>query len=29
LERGYVRKEPADAHAYFAEVGLEGDFWGL
>jgi hypothetical protein len=29
LERGYVRKEPADAHAYFEEVGLEGDFWGL
>ena len=29
LERGYVRREPADAHAYFAEVGLEGEFWGL
>lgn len=29
LERGYVRREPASAAAYFAEVGLSGPFWGL
>lgn len=29
LERGYVRREPAQARAYFREVGLEGPFWGL
>jgi hypothetical protein len=29
LERGYQRREPARARAYFAEVGLSGPFWGL
>jgi len=29
LDRGYVRREPSDAKAYFAEAGLEGSFWGL
>jgi hypothetical protein len=29
LDRGYVRREPADAQAYFAEAGLTGEFWGL
>jgi len=29
LEHGYRRREPADARAYFAEVGLAGPFWGL
>lgn len=29
LDRGYTRREPAEAAAYFAEVGLEGPFWGL
>jgi hypothetical protein len=29
LERGYVRREPEAAKAYFAEVGLDGPFWGL
>ena len=29
LERGYQRREPADAMAYFSEVGLHGPFWGL
>ena len=29
LERGYRRREPADAHAYFRQVGLQGPFWGL
>jgi hypothetical protein len=29
LERGYVRREPAQAKAYFREVGLSGPFWGL
>jgi hypothetical protein len=29
LERGYTRREPGDAHAYFREVGLSGPFWGL
>ena len=29
LDRGYQRREPVEAHAYFAEVGLEGPFWGL
>lgn len=29
LEPGYGRREPAEAKAYFAEVGLEGPFWGL
>ncbi|QXJ24290.1 hypothetical protein AGRA3207_005581 [Actinomadura graeca] len=29
LERGYRRREPSAASAYFAEVGLRGPFWGL
>ena len=29
LERGYQRREPSEAKAYFASVGLEGPFWGL
>ena len=29
LDRGYVRREPAEAHAYFREAGLQGAFWGL
>jgi len=29
LEHGYQRREPAQALAYFAEVGLSGPFWGL
>ncbi|MFE4519060.1 organomercurial lyase [Kitasatospora sp. NPDC056783] len=29
LERGYRRRDPASASAYFAEVGLRGAFWGL
>jgi hypothetical protein len=29
LETPYVRREPAEAKAYFAEVGLRGSFWGL
>ena len=29
LDRGYTRREPAEAAAYFAEVGLKGPFWGL
>ncbi len=29
LDRGYTRREPAEAHAYFAEAGLRGAFWGL
>ena len=29
LEPGYVRREPAEAKAYFRSVGLEGPFWGL
>ncbi|MEW9555449.1 organomercurial lyase [Nonomuraea sp. NPDC050783] len=29
LDRGYVRREPVDALAYFTEVGLTGPFWGL
>jgi hypothetical protein len=29
LERGYVRRDPAAAKSYFAEVGLRGAFWGL
>jgi len=28
LDRGYQRREPAAAAAYFAEVGLTGPFWG-
>ena len=29
LERGYTRREPSAAAAYFREVGLQGPFWGL
>ena len=29
LEPGYRRREPAEASAYFREVGLRGAFWGL
>jgi len=29
LDRGYTRRGPAAATAYFREVGLEGPFWGL
>jgi hypothetical protein len=29
LDRGYVRRDPSAAAAYFAEVGLAGGFWGL
>jgi hypothetical protein len=29
LDRGYVRREPAEAHEYLREVGLSGPFWGL
>jgi Alkylmercury lyase len=29
LDEGYRRREPAEATAYFREVGLRGPFWGL
>nr|WP_328806392.1 organomercurial lyase [Streptacidiphilus fuscans] len=29
MDRGYQRRDPASAAAYFAEVGLHGPFWGL
>lgn len=29
LDRGYQRREPADAAAYLREAGLSGAFWGL
>jgi hypothetical protein len=29
MERGYKRREPAEAAAYFRDVGLNGSFWGL
>ena len=29
LDREYARREPGDAAAYFAEVGLQGPFWEL
>lgn len=29
LERGYKRREPAQAKDYFRSVGLSGPFWGL
>ncbi|BEI84148.1 hypothetical protein CcaverHIS002_0407520 [Cutaneotrichosporon cavernicola] len=29
LERGYKRREPAQAKSYFRSVGLRGSFWGL
>ena len=28
LERGYVRRDPITAAAYFREVGLVDPFWG-
>jgi Alkylmercury lyase len=29
LDRGYQRRDPTTAAAYFREVGLDGSFWGL
>jgi hypothetical protein len=29
LDRGYIRREPADAKEYLRGVGLSGPFWGL
>lgn len=29
LDRGYVRRDPISAAAYFKHVGLAGPFWGL
>jgi hypothetical protein len=29
LDRGYERRQPVEAAAYFRAVGLEGRFWGL
>jgi hypothetical protein len=29
MDRGYTRRDPSSAAAYFAEVGLRGPFWGL
>ncbi|MFJ4846515.1 organomercurial lyase [Streptomyces sp. NPDC088733] len=29
MEPGYVRRDPASAASYFADVGLRGPFWGL
>lgn len=29
LDRGYTRRESAQASADFADVGLRGPFWGL
>jgi hypothetical protein len=29
LDRGYQRREPADAAAYLRSAGLDGPFWGL
>jgi Alkylmercury lyase len=29
LERGYRRREPAEAAGYFRQAGLRGSFWGL
>lgn len=29
LDRGYRRREPSEAAAYFRDVGLTGSFWGL
>jgi hypothetical protein len=25
----YRRREPVEAHEYFRQVGLRGEFWGL
>ncbi len=29
MDRGYVRRDPPAAAAYFRSVGLAGPFWGL
>jgi len=29
LDRGYARREPAEAKEYLRGVGLSGSFWGL
>jgi hypothetical protein len=29
LDRGYQRRDPAEAKTYLRDVGLSGDFWGL
>jgi Alkylmercury lyase len=29
MERGYTRRDPISAAAYFKQVGLHGPFWGL
>lgn len=29
MDRGYARRDPSSAAAYFAQVGLRGAFWGL
>lgn len=29
LDRGYQRREPAEALSYFRQIGLSGPFWGL
>ena len=29
LDRGYTRRDPSTAAAYFRSVGLQGAFWGL
>lgn len=29
LDRGYTRREPAEAAAYFRDAGVKGAFWGL
>jgi hypothetical protein len=29
LDRGYQRRDPMTAAAYFRSVGLDGPFWGL
>lgn len=29
LDSPYTRREPSEAKAYFASVGLSGEFWGL
>lgn len=29
MDRGYQRRDPSSAAAYFAQVGLKGAFWGL
>jgi hypothetical protein len=29
LDRGYIRREPAQAADYLRSVGLSGPFWGL